>query len=157
MYFWAVIAVNNPKVLAKLLVKTTIRSLRGMEEKRLVLNTNLISTKDIRMLVRDWAKANSLDATPRFTCKSFARVFDKVKKIRNELTKRKTFDIGRSLFVDGLTERSLNELMFSCSLFWKLVWWLTSGLFYQERCVMWCDCGILSVFLREKLWRLNYN
>ena len=53
MNFWAVIAVNNPKVLAKLLVKTTIRSLRGMEEKIVVLKTNLISTQDIKMLVRD--------------------------------------------------------------------------------------------------------
>ena len=50
MNFWALITVNKPRVLAKLLVKTTFRSLLGMEEKRLVLNTNLARTHDIRML-----------------------------------------------------------------------------------------------------------
>ena len=38
---------------AKLLVKTNVRSLLGIEEKRLVLNTNLTSAHEIRMVARD--------------------------------------------------------------------------------------------------------
>ena len=150
MNFWALITVNKPRVLAKLLVKTTFRSLLGMEEKRLVLNTNLASTHDIRMLTSAWAKQNSLEDTPRLTYRSFAIAFDAVMRIRHILTKRKTFDTGRSLLVLTLTEPSLIKLMLRFSLCLKLFSRLMFGWLFHERWDIRFDCGIsLDIWLRN--------
>ena len=143
MNFWALITVNKPRVLAKLLVKTTLRSLLGMEEKRVVLKTNLASTQDIRMLTSAWAKQNSLEGTLWLTYRSFAMAFDTVMTIRHMLTKRKTFDTGKSLLVDSFKEPSLIKLMLRFSLCLKLFSRLMFGWLYHERWDMRFDCGIL--------------